>query len=132
MGYDWNRRSTPAPTRRPTMTMTITMATSTGSPVHAAPVVVRADRWETNAPRGLEPGDERFVEAAAAVGAALPGHVLCALDGLVNGAPQGGALLLRGLPVGPLPPTPASPRRLIDKDLTSELVLLAVARRLGE
>ena len=62
----------------------------------------------------------------------LPTAVADALDDLGRGAPQAGALLLRGLPVGDLPPTPSTPRHAALEDRTSELTLLTVACRLGE
>src|SRR4051812_36709688 len=107
----------------------MTTATCPATHVHAAPVVVPVERWAPEVPSGLEPGSECFVEAAAAAGATLPPAVGDALDAIVASAPQAGALLLRGLPIGVLPRTPASPRRVADKDRTSELSLLAVARR---
>ncbi len=49
-----------------------------------------------------------------------------------DGAPQAGALLLRGLAIGDLPPTPSTPRHAVLDDRRSELTLLTVACRLGE
>ena len=43
-----------------------------------------------------------------------------------------GALLIRNVPIGALPPTPATPSESTGKDLATELTLLTVARRLGE
>ena len=56
-------------------------------------------------------------------------------DALVDFAdrtPDAGAIVLRGAPVGELPPTPPSPTAPTGKDLVSEFVLLSVARRLGQ
>lgn len=58
-----------------------------------------------------------------------------AFDALLEFADAGndtGALLLRGLPVGALPPTPESPSVAVEKDLLSELTLLTIGRLLGQ
>ena len=58
-----------------------------------------------------------------------------AFDALLEFADEGndaGALLLRGLPVGDLPPTPPTPTSAFVKDLRSELTLLTVGRLLGQ
>lgn len=76
--------------------------------------------------------DPRFWRAVGRAGRALPPEVH---DALVDFADQGhpsGALVVRGLPVGAVPATPASPRAATAKDHVSELVLLAAARRLGQ
>lgn len=62
----------------------------------------------------------------------LPPAVSHALADLALDAGPAGSLLLRGLPTGTLPATPASPTTVTGKDLLSELILLAVARALGE
>ena len=62
----------------------------------------------------------------------LPPAVRDALAGLALDAGPAGALLLRGLPTGTLPDTPATPTSAATKDRVSELILLAVARSLGE
>lgn len=98
---------------------------------HATPQAVTAGPWSPAVPSASAVTDERFVAAAAAI-ETMPAVLGDALGALVGHAPQAGALLLRGLPIGELPPTPASPRQPVAKDHTSELVLLAVARRLGE
>ena len=57
-------------------------------------------------------------------------------DALVDFADSGdvsGALLVRGLPVGELPSTPPTPAAAAAKsDRTSEMILLTIARRLGQ
>jgi len=58
-----------------------------------------------------------------------------AFDALLEFADEGndaGALLLRGLPTGALPPTPASPSTAFVKGLHSEMTLLTVGRLLGQ
>ena len=51
---------------------------------------------------------------------------------LADHGDEAGALLLRGLPIGRVGPTPSSPLDRPDKDHVSEFVLLTVARRLGQ
>lgn len=58
-----------------------------------------------------------------------------AFDALLEFADEGndtGAVLLRGLPTGALPPTPATPSTAFAKDLLSEMTLLTVGRLLGQ
>jgi hypothetical protein len=55
-----------------------------------------------------------------------------ALAAVRDTPPRDGAILIRGVPVGTLPATPSSPTVPLDKDRTSELALLTIARRLGE
>ncbi|UDY35257.1 TauD/TfdA family dioxygenase [Dermatobacter hominis] len=83
-------------------------------------------------PPDAEVGAERFVGAAGRAGRSLPPAVFDALVALQDAPPRDGALLVRGVPVGDLPATPAHPADPVDKDRTSELALLAVARRLGQ
>jgi L-asparagine oxygenase len=77
-------------------------------------------------------GDPRFLRAAARGGRLLTAPAHDALCDLADDPPPAGALLLRGLPVGDVPATPARPQDPTTKDRTSELVLLAAARRLGQ
>ncbi|MCU1502813.1 MAG: L-lysine 3-hydroxylase [Ilumatobacteraceae bacterium] len=100
--------------------------------IHAAPVQIRSSRWHELPHADAAVGSEQFVSAAGHAGALLPGDVQDALVGLTDEAPRAGALLLRGLPVGDLPATPARPGTVTKPDTISELVLLTVARRLGE
>src|SRR6478735_418300 len=99
---------------------------------HARPRPVAGDGWPVVEPPMPGPTDEDLVRVAERATRMLPTAVADALDDLGRGAPQAGALLLRGLPVGDLPPTPSTPRRAAPEDRTSELTLLAVACRLGE
>lgn len=104
---------------------------------HPEPLVVDV-RGATDALRALVPADDvalddpRFRRAVAHAGRALPAEVHDALVDFADEGHPSGALLVRGLPVGRLPATPSSPRAHADKDRTSELVLLAAARRLGQ
>ena len=99
---------------------------------HAQPGIITADAWPTMPAGDLTPGDEAFVERAGRAGGLLPSTVRAALAQLGDGAPQAGALVLRGLPLGDLPATPTSPGSHVAKDHTSELTLLTVARLLGQ
>lgn len=78
------------------------------------------------------PGDPAFVRAAGHARRLLPAHVHDALVDFVDAPPSAGALLLRGMPVGELPPTPPTPTTPTAKDHTSEMTLLTVARALGQ
>ncbi len=73
-----------------------------------------------------------FLRAAGHAGRLLPEIIHDALIDFADGPGQSGALLLRGLPVGDLPPTPPNPTAPADKDSVSEFSLLTVARRLGQ
>ncbi len=78
-------------------------------------------------------GDDELVAAAAAVGEVVLGpERLEALAAFAADPGPSGMVLLRGLDVGEVPTTPPSPTAPTGKALQSELVLLAVARRLGE
>lgn len=61
----------------------------------------------------------------------LPEHLHDALLGFAEDSHPSGAMLVRGLPTGRVPPTPSDPTAPTGKDLTSELTLLTVARCLG-
>jgi len=78
------------------------------------------------------PDDEHFVTAAGHFSRLLPPAVHDALVDFTDEAPASGALLLRGVPFGDLPATPPHPTAPTTKDRTSEFVLLAAARRLGQ
>ena len=80
----------------------------------------------------LDPEDPRFVRAAGHARRLLPPAVHDALVDLGDDPTSIGALVLTGLPIGPLPRTPPSPTSAIDKDGTSEFLLLGLARSLGQ
>lgn len=80
-------------------------------------------------------GSEAFVAAAGRAARHLSPAVHDALVEFGDSGHESGALLLRGLPVGSVGPTPASPTdatALARKDHVSEQTLLTVARRLGQ
>ena len=80
----------------------------------------------------LRPDDEVFVAVAARAGRLFAPGLDHALTAFLEDPGPAGALLLRNVPIGGLPPTPATPTAPTDKDLGTELALLAVARHLGE
>ena len=92
---------------------------------------VNAVGWVLGDP-GSADVDERLVEVAEAAGALLPNDVDEALRRFAVAPDRSGALLIRGVPIGELPPTPATPTAPTDKDLATELALLTIARHLGE
>ena len=97
----------------------------------AAARVVDASGW--HAPTSVPPVlDETLVDAAALAGRDLPVAVDRALLEFASRSHRSGALLIRNAPIGPLPPTPPAPAAPVDKDLATELILLTVARRLGQ
>lgn len=100
--------------------------------MHATPIVVAAgSRFEAGAPDGAV-GSDAFITAAGHAARMLPARIHDALVDFADTPAQAGALLLRGLPVGDLPPTPPTPTTPVGKDRISEMTLLTVARRLGQ
>jgi hypothetical protein len=93
--------------------------------------VISADGWVLDVP-GAAAVDERLVESADVAGLGLPTDVDDALARFASTPDPSGALLIRDVPIGALPPTPATPTTRTDKDLATELALLTIARRLGE
>ena len=109
--------------------MSVTLTQPTTRP--AGPTV-DADGWSPEpAASGLALDDE-LVHRAAMAARSLPPAVDEALARFVEGSDRSGALLLRKLAIGPLPLTPSSPAAMTDKDLSTELTLLTIARRLGQ
>jgi L-asparagine oxygenase len=99
---------------------------------HAQPIAVPSPAWQNMQVPAYAAGIERFVRAAGHAARSMPSVVHDALVDFADTGHQSGALLLRGLPVGDLPPTPATPTTPADKDSVSEFSLLSVARRLGQ
>jgi L-asparagine oxygenase len=95
------------------------------------PSVMVAGDWPTPVSTSGVLGDD-VVEAAGRAVDGLPSGVRAALAQFTHDPGQTGALLLRGVPIGPLPDTPPSPRASIDADLQTPFTLLTVARALGE
>ena len=76
--------------------------------------------------------DESLVDAAATAARRLPDHVDAAIHTFASRSHRSGALLIANTPIGHLPSTPATPTTPVAKDLATELVVLTVARRLGQ
>ncbi len=95
------------------------------------PVVPVTSAWPVDPPT-LDLDDPRFVAAAGAASGTLPSEVYDALVAFTDLADRSGALLLRGAPVGDVPPTPPSPTSAGGANPWSEFALLSVARRLGQ
>jgi alpha-ketoglutarate-dependent taurine dioxygenase len=93
--------------------------------------IVDASAWNVAPPTADELGEE-LVHAAALGGRQLPCDVDDALMRFAVAAPRSGAMLIRNAPIGALPETPPTPEATVAKDLTTELTLLTVARRLGQ
>ena len=83
-------------------------------------------------PAGVRVDDESFVAAASTAGDAFDPDLDDALRSFAEDPGAAGSLLIRNVPTGTIPTTPAAPTVPTAKDLRSELALLAVARRLGE
>lgn len=73
-----------------------------------------------------------LVEIAKELATELPGSMRAQLDAFRSTPPPAGCLLLRGLPVGDLPPTPPEPSAPVAKTDATELRLLTMASALGE
>jgi L-asparagine oxygenase len=99
---------------------------------HAPPIAVMSPTWPNRQIPTLSAGSERFVRAAGHAARTMPAVIHDAVVDFADGAHQSGAMLLRGLPIGDLPPTPPTPTTPSDKTSASEFSLLTVARRLGQ
>lgn len=76
--------------------------------------------------------DATLVGLAAEQAALLPAGIRDRVEAFRSGTHPSGSLLLRGLPVGALPPTPATPTDQTNKSNATEVLLLAVGCLLGE
>ncbi len=95
------------------------------------PSLTVVDFPQANAPDVL---GEQFVQQAAYAAPSLPSTLHRALTDFTVDAGDTGAILVRGVPIGTLPATPATPGAAArsGKDLASEFALLTVARVLGQ
>ncbi|HYN34675.1 MAG TPA: TauD/TfdA family dioxygenase [Ilumatobacteraceae bacterium] len=93
--------------------------------------VIDAMGW-MGAPTTIDELGEELVHAAALASRHLPITVDDALLRFAVTSSRSGALLIRNAPIGDLPPTPPTPEAPVSKDLSTELTLLTVARRLGQ
>jgi L-asparagine oxygenase len=99
---------------------------------HRAPAVIKVSGMQPFASPGVPFGDPGFVRAAGRARRLLPAEVHDALIDFSDEPDPAGALLLKGMPVGRLSLTPSHPTEHTDKDDTSEMTLLTVARALGQ
>jgi L-asparagine oxygenase len=104
--------------------------TTTTTDLSAVPTV-DAREWRLDAPAS-DALDETLVHQATLAGRTLPLEVDDALVTFSSTPHRSGALLIRHAPIGQLPPTPERPDAPSAKDLSTELVVLTVARRLGQ
>lgn len=111
----WNMRSTVGTALRP----------------HVPPRVVEVPPFDLPVPQASI-NDEAFVRSCGRAGRLLPAAAYDALVDFADRPDPSGALLLRGIDVGALPPTPSSPTSATGKDLRSETILLTAARVLGQ
>jgi L-asparagine oxygenase len=102
------------------------------STTHALPPVVVHDGSPFAPVPTDDPRSDAFVSAAGHATRSLPASVHDALVDFVDQPHRSGALLLKGMPIGELPFTPATPTTPTTKDHASEFSLLTVARRLGQ
>lgn len=105
---------------------------STTTHPHLEPSVVDVPQWSLPTIPDVRIGSDEFMRAAGRATRTMPAELHDALLDFSDTPPTTGAIVLRGLPVGSLPHTPASPTEKVDKDMVSEFVLLAIARRLGQ
>jgi len=99
---------------------------------HQRPEIIESTEWPQIFAPPLAHGLEPFVRAAGHATRLLPAAIHDALVDFADAPDPSGALLLRRLPLGHLPPTPSTPTTPAAKDSVSELALLTVARRLGQ
>lgn len=106
---------------------------ATSPQAHALPLMVDASSWRlpTTIPPRYTPGEESFLRAAAHATRTLPATVFEALIDFTAAPHPSGALLVRDVPLGDVPATPASPTTPTDKSGTSEFALLTIASAVG-
>ncbi len=76
--------------------------------------------------------DVDIVRLAGEQSERIPTKLRARLAAFATAPPPAGCMLLKGLPVGDLPPTPAEPTALVEKTDATELRLLTFAALLGE
>lgn len=107
-------------------------------PAPHRPVPTLDAQWNTPDFAEIELGStesrlsESFVRTAAHAGREVGPASYSALVDLSGETDGVGALLLRNLPIGQVPSTPAGPTAMTTKDRVSEFVLLTAARLLGQ
>ena len=109
-----------------------TVLTTPGPHVdHPAVDVIDGSSWQPPAAPQDPINSSDFLRAVAHAGRTLPGPIYDALVDFVDDAPAAGALLLKNMPLGDLPPTPEDPLLADKADQVSEFSLLTVGRVLG-
>ncbi len=76
--------------------------------------------------------DIALVDLARAQSRNLPNRLRATVEHFRVSPPPSGCLVLKGLPVGELPPTPSTPTEPTEKSQLTEVMLLAFATVLGE
>lgn len=76
--------------------------------------------------------DEALVAAGRELSNELPESLRSRFAAFVDNPPPSGSMLIKGLPIGDLPPTPTEPRATTTKSDETELRLLTFAALLGE
>jgi L-asparagine oxygenase len=99
---------------------------------HVKPFAVDSPPWPHLSVPALSGDAWSFVRAAGHAAPSMPPAVHDALVDFADFPHESGAVILRGVPVGALPLTPATPTTPAQKDTLSEFALLTVARRLGQ
>ncbi len=101
---------------------------------HPQPEYVWAKDWDLGllGAAGDDINAASFTRAAGHACRLLPADVHDALVDFADDSNDAGALVLRGVPVGDLPPTPSIPSSAEKSNKISEFALLTVARRLGQ
>ena len=99
---------------------------------HSLPTLVDVPHWSLPPVPDAPVASDEFLRAVGAAARSMPAELHDSLVEFADRPCRSGAIVLRGLPVGSLPHTPASPTALTNKDNVSEFVLLSAARRLGQ
>ena len=109
-----------------------TVLTTPGPHVdHPAVDVIDGSSWQPAHAPDVPINSADFLRAVAHAGRTLPEPIYDALVDFVDDAPAAGALLLKNMPLGDLPPTPEDPLLADKADQVSEFSLLTVGRVLG-
>jgi hypothetical protein len=111
--------------------MTTALAPTPLGRTHATPPMITAPAMQLPVPAPTTSLDE-LVTIAGHARRLLPAGIHDALVDFADAPDRSGAIVLRGMAIGDVPPTPPAPTSPTAKDLTSETTLLAVARSLGQ
>jgi alpha-ketoglutarate-dependent taurine dioxygenase len=99
---------------------------------HVKPFEVDSPHWPQLSVPARSGDAWSFVRAAGHAATSMPSAVHDALVDFADFPHESGAMIVRGVPVGKLPPTPETPTTPAEKHTLSEFALLTVARRLGQ